>query len=119
MSAQHTPGWLAHRAGRIFSAERENVTIANIARTFDGDYSETNGRRLVACWNACDGIRTEALEQRAHLLKAYDDQLAIVTAQRDELLAALKWVVRISDEGGYPDGKCLQEARAAIAKATD
>lgn len=36
----------------------------------------------------------------------------------DVLLEGLKWVVQISDEGGYPDGKCLQEARAAIAKAT-
>ena len=47
-----------------------------------------------------------------------DEALATLKTQRDELLEALKWVVRISDEGGYPDGKCLQEARAAIAKAT-
>ena len=115
MSAQHTSGWLAHRAGRIFSAERENVTIANIARTFDGDYSETNGRRLVACWNACDGIRTEALEQRAHLLKAYDDQLAIVTAQRDELVRALLPFATIGSGFDMDD---VLKARAAIAKAT-
>lgn len=44
---------------------------------------------------------------------------ARLIAAAPDLLEALKWVVRISDEGGYPDGKCLQEARAAIAKATD
>ena len=34
------------------------------------------------------------------------------------LLEALKWMVLRTEEGGYPDGKCLEEARAAIAKAT-
>ena len=37
---------------------------------------------------------------------------------RDDLLEALKWMVLRTEEGGYPDGKCLEEARAAIAKAT-
>ena len=43
---------------------------------------------------------------------------ARLIAAAPDLLEALKWVVRICDEGGYPDGKCLQEARTAIAKAT-
>ena len=34
------------------------------------------------------------------------------------LLEALKWMVLRTEEGGYPDGKCLEEARVAIAKAT-
>ena len=34
------------------------------------------------------------------------------------LLEALKWMVLRTEEGGYPDGRCLEEARAAIAKAT-
>ena len=49
-----------------------------------------NARRIVACVNACIGIRTEALEHRAHMLKAADDDIAQLTAQRDELLAALE-----------------------------
>ena len=48
-----------------------------------------NARRIVACVNACTGIRTEALEHRAHMLKAHDDTIAELKRQRDELLAAL------------------------------
>ena len=53
-------------------------------------YGEANARRIVACVNACAGIRTEALEHRVHLLKAEDAQLAEITKQRDELLAAIE-----------------------------
>ena len=48
-----------------------------------------NARRIVACVNACSGIRTEALEHRAHMLNAHDDTIAELKRQRDELLAAL------------------------------
>ena len=34
------------------------------------------------------------------------------------LLEALKWMVLRTEGGEYPDGKCLEDARAAIAKAT-
>lgn len=43
MSAQHTPGQLV------------------VAR-------DANARRLVACWNACDGVPTEALEAAGTLV---------------------------------------------------
>lgn len=33
-----------------------------------------------------------------------------------ELRKALAWMTQRADEGGYPDGRCLQEARAALAK---
>ena len=51
--------------------------------------AEDNARRIVACVNACSGIRTEALEHRAHMLKAHDDTIAELKRQRDELLKAL------------------------------
>ena len=43
---------------------------------------------------------------------------ANLLAAAPDLLEALKWMVLRTEEGGYPDGKCLEEARAAIAKAT-
>ena len=43
---------------------------------------------------------------------------ARLIAAAPDLLEALKWMVLRTEEGGYPDGKCLEEARAAIAKAT-
>ena len=59
------------------------------------EMSEANARRIVAAVNACAGIRTEALERRAHLLKAYDDDLATVIKQRDKLLAALTEIAEL------------------------
>ena len=38
-------------------------------------------------------INTEALEHRAHLLKAHDDVVTDLTRQRDELLALARAVV--------------------------
>jgi hypothetical protein len=49
--------------------------------------AQANARRLAACWNTCQGIPTEALEDDA-LRKLRDDRDQLL-AQRDELLAAL------------------------------
>ena len=43
---------------------------------------------------------------------------ARLIAAAPDLLEALKWMVLRTEEGGYPDGKCLEDARAAIARAT-
>ncbi len=78
-------------------------------------------RRLVACWNACEGIPTDVLEKAPVAEALWQD----LTAQRDELLAAL---VKFSDAmkgcGDWPDtsssmlrlAEISDTARAAIAK---
>ena len=76
MMSKHTQWTLAERKGRIYAADRENLTIANIARSSDGDYSPSNARRLVACWNACIGISTENLEDNIPILALLMDELA-------------------------------------------
>lgn len=43
---------------------------------------------------------------------------ARLIAAAPDLLEALRWIVLRTEEGGYPDGRCLEEARAAIARAT-
>lgn len=128
MSAKHTPGPWAERNGRIFQADRPNLTIANIARAFDGDYSSTNARRIVACVNACEGISTDAIETEGSAvmgwvraaskllrLRSEHDELQeshqAIKEQRDELLAALK----VAEES-VGDSKSLEIVRAAIAK---
>ncbi len=93
---------------------------------------EANARRIAACWNACAGIRTEALENRAHLLKAEDQQITELEAQRDELLEALLKCARMAEAlkrecGMDPESpQALRNgeymnisytARAALAKA--
>ena len=76
-----------------------------------------NARRIVACVNACIGIRTEALEHRAHMLKAADDDIAQLTAQRDELLAAMRQtlaMLRVTSHGPSAANKAEEMLHAAI-----
>lgn len=57
------------------------------------DTQRENLRRLVACWNACEGISTVRLERTVNNLHgraSASDKLDELHAQRDELLAALK-----------------------------
>ena len=93
MSAEHIQGRLEYGEdcdsewwiARVGSTEQIAYTVPvrpGVARA--------NARRLVACWNALQDFSTEALEHRSHLLKAEDDQIAMLTTQRDELLEALK-----------------------------
>jgi len=65
-------------------------------------------------------LEEEECKQAALLdcLNEWKEMAKSAEKERDELLEALKWMVLRTEEGGYPDGKCLEEARAAIAKAT-
>lgn len=66
--------------------------------TESGDQQE-NARRLVACWNACEGLPTEALETAPPIAERItiaiaagdnlDAELAKRTAERDQLRAEL------------------------------
>lgn len=81
----------------------------------------TIGRRLVACWNACDGLRTEELEQKVGIVASTLDGavglISLATEQRDALAAELD----ASQPGGLRHvSEFLDElptARAAIASA--
>lgn len=54
---------------------------------FPAEENRANGRRLVACWNACEHLSTESLE-----LMHFGPQhlAAAMLHDRDELLAALR-----------------------------
>ena len=76
-----------------------------------------NARRIVACVNACTGIRTEALEHRAHMLKAHDDTIAELKRQRDELLDAMSQtlaMLRVTSHGPSAANKAEDMLHAAI-----
>jgi hypothetical protein len=98
-----------------------------------GHRSLADARRLVACWNACDGLSTENLEGNIpvkELARRYNAALR----QREELLTALKdladsatEVVDATDDelrealnDGDPETRCqagaFLQARATIAK---
>ena len=72
--------------------------------------AEDNARRIVACVNACTGIRTEALEHRAHMLKAHDYTIAELKLQRDVLLAAVGVAIPLIKQARM--GWCDQNAES-------
>ena len=89
MSAKHTPGRLsvdeypvalsngdlAHAKLSIVAPSKDprylhfSIGMVNFSAEFIGLYpsdveeAEANARRLVACWNACEGMETDALQQ--------------------------------------------------------
>lgn len=77
-----------------------------------------NARRMAACWNACEGIPTEALEADVPGIFRQINRQEELEAQRDELLAALKGMLEVfGDEFGMGDSSVCDDARAAIDKA--
>ena len=81
---------MSKHAPEPWKCEGHVVYFPNAAGGFslrDCPGAVATARRIVACVNACSGIRTEALECRAHMLKAHDDTIAELTRQHDELVA--------------------------------
>lgn len=75
---------------------------------------QANVRRIVARVNACRGLPTDELEQKG-LVAAVGTQLLEADQLRDELLAALEFIL---DDCSRMIPMCAEErARAAIAKA--
>ena len=131
MSAQHTPGHVKvqhpHAGERGWEAAFE-PGLEQLCQ----DITEANARRLVACWNACDGIETYALELMTGDLSIKQQITATGSAkppkptskaveyrrQRDELLAALKEARRWIGDGECSDGLAREhwtpEYRAAV-----
>ena len=104
------------------------VALLGFCGADDEAESIANARRLVACWNACEGIDTYALELMTGDLSISNQITAIASrkpkgkktayrTQRDELLAALKAMLTHmgmdEDEWNKPT---FDQARAAIAK---
>jgi len=86
-----------------------------------------SARRLVACWNACEGTPTDGVEAIAAIggwsaavdktgdaVMAYIDRLSAINA---ELLEALKHLEHNASASGADMGLGLDAARVAIAKA--
>lgn len=114
MSAQHTQGRL-HVAGQDKVQIRSDKHQIAKAWSFAGKTGQENARRLVACWNACEGISTDFLENiamtgdtLASRFKARDDTERELAAQRDELLEAL----RIAREHIQIDRNSFKEAHS-------
>lgn len=118
MNAQHTPGRLTVRGGYgIYSNDGKTPVAGTCLPNSMPESDEANARRLVACWNACDGISTEALENMPQpfgslLSTGFQD----VVAQRDELLEALKLADLLLSGANMNRAVVESKVRAAIAK---
>lgn len=91
MSTEHTQGRLY--ADKLQDRDACNVFAHGGTSALFTISPESKARRLVACWNACEGYPTEVLEHVA----STEDTLAgrfILVAQRDELLAALSRIAK-------------------------
>lgn len=121
MSDQHTPGQL-HIAGRETRGLPHTLVAARtlLFRVYseaygDFDQETANARRLVACWNACQGISTMDLElDNVQFVAQLKERLAF-KAQRDELLETL---LQIVDGARNPRFDAYAHARKAVAKHT-
>lgn len=131
MSAKHTPGRLQagvskYQGVQSFTAvsegnEHKIVAMCGLAGASDELESIANACRLAACWNTCDGMETQQVEQISQQGETLASRLALhveteakLISQRDELLEFVKeWLDRQGSDENYMTTK----ARAAIAKA--
>lgn len=115
-------GWNATHSESRYSCSRaicdsKGEVVALVVRavntSLSGADTRPNARRLVACWNACEGLDIEFLEKLApkRLANQFTTYCELV-AQRDVLLAALKEIEKIVEQNRMPEGI----AKAAIAK---
>lgn len=75
---------------------------------------EANLRRLAACWNACDGISTEALETGPAMLAAHQrEQNRADAAQRRQ--EQLRNALEIVAAGNTDPDRMVELAQEAIA----
>ena len=85
----------------------------------DPNIATDNTRRMVACWNAFEGIQTDAVEaiDRVGGIKNVDK----IMTQRDELLADLQAIIAAVEYTPLGVGaiKAIKQAKSAIAKAKE
>ena len=114
MSAQHTPGRLMaftlYADTEIRHADAGLLLAVVAAGTRN---KEADARRLVACWNACESLTTEQVEQIDGLLPA-KLSYQVMQRQRAALLADLEHVVKWFDQITAAD---VARYRATIADA--
>ena len=90
---------------------------------FAAVYYDDDARRLVACWNAAEGLSTKSLESAGNAFngwKLVSYAMNDAKAQRDALLEALDLARTMLRTGGpeYDTRDALDVIDAAIAKAT-
>lgn len=138
LHVHHDHGWL------VVTDEKENLYL-KVVKGLGTSIDLANARRLVACWNVCEGLSTEVLESILTMGDTMKSRFAMrdkveldMQQQRYDLIEALKELDRayvnllhtgrgrLEDAGVVCDpvdvmvrsDPNLRSARAAIAKAT-
>ena len=121
MSAQHTPGSIRYDyapgyCGELIASDGHSVA------TFVDEPSPEDASRLVACWNACEGIQLDVLEAMPSGPAALLPMYARLEAQHDKLLQALRSIAAITTCADQdPEAMCAEIqgiCRVALAKVT-
>lgn len=119
--SEHTKGrlavkgeWIipeAHADRMIGSSTNKADDKSNYAHTVAivrGKYQDdkANARRLAACWNAFDGVRTEFIEAMAGTgaMRAASDSMSALPAAQAELSAARALLREVYEEGNLDAG---------------
>ena len=89
----HTEGKLTVAENGVFIVSEGNEVIAMVGDT-PGEEQCADTRRFVACWNVCNGIKTESLEKSLSITEQpmlenamYSELLEV---ENDNLLKALR-----------------------------
>jgi len=108
----HTPGKLAYQESQYepnrFTIGVDGKWLMSIQHNGEQmpETQRENVRRLAACWNACEGIPTETLEEHAlGVIGAEHSQQTYHTKhERDSLMTAAKaWLDDEVDDGSFAD----------------
>jgi len=104
----------------------EDLRAAAVCRGATSRESEELARRLVAAWNACDGIETAHLEELGLMAVRMESQLvghlksevAALKAQRDDLVEALAWLEQFNPREGEGANERFERLGDAFYKDT-
>lgn len=103
---------MSKREIRLSVLELEKLGVTLAFPQYPDTKAEENSRRLTACWNACEGISTENLEDNLPV-KELAQQYNEAIRQRDELLAALEEIVQHTGLG-HPIANFARKAIASV-----
>ena len=82
-------------------SEIVNEQGEDITEFLNGAFVDDDARRLVACWNACNGIPTEEIESGTagflHRYATVVDEREALVKERDELISILRRTVKYAN----------------------
>lgn len=120
MTIEHTSTRLTHRA----NGNANSYTLLDdqgewfMSMLVNGRQMEArqqaNLRRLAACWNACDGIPTQALEKAADDIAPVFSLLMETAAERDKLRKAMETIAA----GNTDPDRMVELAQQALEAAS-